>query len=142
MKSISPDIVLKPVKEYILMAVGMLMYSFGWIGCLLPAGGVGGGGRIAFHQSATEDVLGDEHPVVTGVARQKLRLTADRQRIVPHLSRQKEFRGEKQDVAHRLRNRHVVPPPVGIEGTVGTPPVDCISDRTSQRCISIKRVAF
>ena len=29
MKSISPDIVLKPVKEYILMAVGMLMYSFG-----------------------------------------------------------------------------------------------------------------
>ena len=42
MKSISPDIVLKPVKEYILMAVGMLMYSFGWIGCILPAGGVGG----------------------------------------------------------------------------------------------------
>ena len=25
------------------MAVGMLMYSFGWIGCILPAGGVGGG---------------------------------------------------------------------------------------------------
>ena len=32
MKSINPDIVLKPVKEYVLMAVGMLMYSFGWIG--------------------------------------------------------------------------------------------------------------
>ena len=43
MKPINPDIVLKPVKEYILMAVGMLMYSFGWIGCILPAGGVGGG---------------------------------------------------------------------------------------------------
>ena len=43
MKSINPDIVLKPVKEYVLMAVGMLMYSFGWIGCILPAGGVGGG---------------------------------------------------------------------------------------------------
>ena len=41
MKPINPDIVLKPVKEYILMAVGMLMYSFGWIGCILPAGGVG-----------------------------------------------------------------------------------------------------
>ena len=40
MKSINPDIVLKPVKEYVLMAVGMLMYSFGWIGCILPAGGV------------------------------------------------------------------------------------------------------
>ncbi len=25
------------------MTVGMLMYSFGWIGCILPAGGVGGG---------------------------------------------------------------------------------------------------
>ena len=43
MKSISPDIVLKPVKEYILMAVGMLMYSFGWIGCILPVKGTGGG---------------------------------------------------------------------------------------------------
>ena len=43
MKPINPDIVLKPVKEYVLMAVGMLMYSFGWIGCILPAGGVGGG---------------------------------------------------------------------------------------------------
>ena len=42
MKPINPDIVLKPVKEYVLMAVGMLMYSFGWIGCILPAGGVGG----------------------------------------------------------------------------------------------------
>ena len=29
MKPINPDIVLKPVKEYVLMAVGMLMYSFG-----------------------------------------------------------------------------------------------------------------
>ena len=43
MKPINPDIVLKPVKEYVLMAVGMLMYSFGWIGCIPPAGGVGGG---------------------------------------------------------------------------------------------------
>ena len=32
MKFINPDIVLKPVKEDLLMAVGMLMYSFGWIG--------------------------------------------------------------------------------------------------------------
>ena len=45
MKPINPDIVLKPVKEYILMAVGMLMYSFVWIGCILPAGG--GGGSMA-----------------------------------------------------------------------------------------------
>lgn len=35
--------VLKPVKEYLLMLAGMLLYSFGWIGCILPAQGVGGG---------------------------------------------------------------------------------------------------
>lgn len=43
MKPITPELVLKPAKEYFLMAVGMLMYSFGWIGCILPARGVGGG---------------------------------------------------------------------------------------------------
>lgn len=31
------------VKEYLLMTIGMFIYSFGWIGCILPVGGVGGG---------------------------------------------------------------------------------------------------
>lgn len=31
------------IKEYLLMAIGMFLYSFGWIGCILPAKGVGGG---------------------------------------------------------------------------------------------------
>ncbi len=31
------------IKEYVLMVVGMFCYSFGWIGCIVPAGGVGGG---------------------------------------------------------------------------------------------------
>ncbi len=31
------------IKEYVLMIVGMFLYSFGWIGCIVPAGGVGGG---------------------------------------------------------------------------------------------------
>jgi len=31
------------VKEYGLMALGMFFYSFGWIGCILPVGGTGGG---------------------------------------------------------------------------------------------------
>lgn len=35
--------VLTLIKEYILMTVGMFCYSFGWIGCIVPAGGVGGG---------------------------------------------------------------------------------------------------
>lgn len=30
------------IKEYLLMSVGMLLYAFGWIGCILPAQGVGG----------------------------------------------------------------------------------------------------
>ncbi len=30
-------------KEYLLMALGMCIYSFGWIGCILPAKCVGGG---------------------------------------------------------------------------------------------------
>ncbi len=43
MKSFSPDLIMKPLKEYFLMFFGMMLYSFGWIGCILPAKGVGGG---------------------------------------------------------------------------------------------------
>ena len=43
MKPISTDLVLKTVKEYFLMAFGMMLYSFGWIGCILPVRGTGGG---------------------------------------------------------------------------------------------------
>lgn len=35
--------ILTLIKEYILMVVGMFFYAFGWIGCVEPAGGVGGG---------------------------------------------------------------------------------------------------
>jgi len=31
------------VKEYFLMTVGMFLYSFAWIGCIIPVGGTGGG---------------------------------------------------------------------------------------------------
>ena len=31
------------IKEYFLMTIGMFIYAFGWIGCILPAKGVGGG---------------------------------------------------------------------------------------------------
>ena len=40
---ITLELVLKTVKEYFLMFFGMMLYSFGWIGCILPANGVGGG---------------------------------------------------------------------------------------------------
>lgn len=43
MKPFTPDLVLKPLKEYFLMLVGMMLYSFGWIGCILPVRGTGGG---------------------------------------------------------------------------------------------------
>lgn len=35
--------ILTVIKEYFLMALGMFTYAFGWIGCILPAKGVGGG---------------------------------------------------------------------------------------------------
>ena len=40
---ISLDTILKAVKEYFMMAIGMLLYSFGWVACIIPAGGMGGG---------------------------------------------------------------------------------------------------
>ena len=36
MKTLTMETVLKSVKEYFLMTVGMMLYSFGWIGCILP----------------------------------------------------------------------------------------------------------
>jgi len=31
------------IKEYLLMTVGMFLYAFGWVACVMPAGGMGGG---------------------------------------------------------------------------------------------------
>lgn len=31
------------IKEYLLMSVGMFLYAFGWVACVIPAGGMGGG---------------------------------------------------------------------------------------------------
>ena len=35
--------ILTTIKEYVLMALGMFCYAFGWIGCILPTHGMGGG---------------------------------------------------------------------------------------------------
>ena len=43
MKPITMEQVLKTFKEYFLMTVGMMLYSFAWIGCIRPADGTGGG---------------------------------------------------------------------------------------------------
>ncbi len=43
MNALSTDRLLTLVKEYFLMTVGMFVYSFGWIGCIMPAKGMGGG---------------------------------------------------------------------------------------------------
>ncbi len=40
---ITPSMILTTIKEYFLMTVGMFCYAFGWIACIVPAGGVGGG---------------------------------------------------------------------------------------------------
>ena len=31
------------IKEYLVMTLGMFMYAFGWVACVIPAGGMGGG---------------------------------------------------------------------------------------------------
>jgi len=43
MNVLTTDRLLTHVKEYLFMTVGMFIYSFGWIGCILPAKGMGGG---------------------------------------------------------------------------------------------------
>lgn len=43
MKKLTNENILVTIKEYLLMTMGMLLYSFAWIGCILPAKGVGGG---------------------------------------------------------------------------------------------------
>ncbi|MBR4028801.1 MAG: YitT family protein [Alistipes sp.] len=42
MKLTSHDI-LVGIKEYVLMTFGMFCYAFGWLECVMPAGGMGGG---------------------------------------------------------------------------------------------------
>ena len=43
MKPLTFETVLRTVKEYFLMTLGMMLYSFGWIGCIMPVKGTGGG---------------------------------------------------------------------------------------------------
>ncbi|MDE7077707.1 MAG: YitT family protein, partial [Alistipes sp.] len=43
MKGFSTNGFFAGVKEYFLMTAGMFLYAFGWIGCILPADGMGGG---------------------------------------------------------------------------------------------------
>ncbi|MFI3263962.1 MAG: YitT family protein [Rikenellaceae bacterium] len=57
---ITPKLVLTTIKEYFLMTVGMFCYAFGWIGCIIPAGGVGGGatGLSIVLNAASQKYLG------------------------------------------------------------------------------------
>lgn len=41
--SLNKGSILTTTKEYLLMTLGMCIYSFGWIGCILPAKAAGGG---------------------------------------------------------------------------------------------------
>lgn len=40
---LSVSTVARGVKEYIVMTFAMFLYAFGWIACIIPAGGMGGG---------------------------------------------------------------------------------------------------
>ncbi len=43
MKSPSTKSMLTNIREYLLMTFGMFVYSFAWIGCIIPVKGIGGG---------------------------------------------------------------------------------------------------
>lgn len=43
MAPITATSLFKTIKEYVIMASGMLFYSFGWVACILPYNGTGGG---------------------------------------------------------------------------------------------------
>ncbi len=57
------------VKEYLLMTVGILFYTFAWIGCILPAHGTGGGatGLSLVITSAVRELTGFEIGIGTMV---------------------------------------------------------------------------
>ena len=43
MKKLSTNEVFSCVREYLMMTVGILFYTFAWIACIIPAHGTGGG---------------------------------------------------------------------------------------------------
>ena len=40
---ITASSVASAIKEYLIMTFGMFLYAFGWVACIIPAGGMGGG---------------------------------------------------------------------------------------------------
>ena len=40
---LSTTSVVRGLKEYFVMTFAMFLYAFGWIACIIPAGGMGGG---------------------------------------------------------------------------------------------------
>ncbi len=43
---ITASSVASAIKEYLIMTFGMFLYAFGWVACIIPAGGMGGGATV------------------------------------------------------------------------------------------------
>ena len=41
--NLTPSTLGRSLKEYVIMTLGMFCYAFGWVACIIPAGGMGGG---------------------------------------------------------------------------------------------------
>lgn len=41
--NLTPSTLGRGLKEYVIMTLGMFCYAFGWVACIIPAGGMGGG---------------------------------------------------------------------------------------------------
>ena len=63
--------ILYSAKEYLLMTAGMFLYSFGWIGCIVPAhsagGGAGGLGLLIYYLSGQTVSIGMAILVINAV---------------------------------------------------------------------------
>lgn len=67
MKVLNSKKVISVAKEYIWMTIGMFFYAFGWIGCIVPAQGVGGGatGLSVIINRGLEQYVGFEFQIGT-----------------------------------------------------------------------------
>ena len=69
MKFLSMSTILRGIKEYVIMALAMLLYAFGWIACVIPyhctSGGAGGFALVA--TGALQQLFGIEVQVGTMV---------------------------------------------------------------------------
>ena len=97
---------------------------------------------IPLQQCPAKNILGDENPVVAGVTRTEFRLPAHLNRTrSDRIPPGKQFRSQQQRIRQRLRDGHVIPPPVRAARPLFPPPCDRLMNRLSDPGIVIQRMS-